>query len=46
VGTGPTLVAVAGVSILLALVFVLTSDLRNLRIEGPVPVPNPGVSGV
>ncbi len=46
VGTGPTLVAVASVSILLALVFVFTSDLRNLRIEGPVPVPNPGVLGV
>jgi MFS family permease len=45
-GTGPTLVGVASASILLALVFVFTSDLRNLRIEGPVAVPNAGVPGV
>ena len=33
-------------SILLALVFVFTRDLRELRIEGPVAVPNAGVPGV
>jgi MFS family permease len=44
-GTGPTLIGVASASILLALVFLLTSDLRNLRIEGPVTVPNTGVPG-
>jgi MFS family permease len=46
VGTGPTLVGVASASILLSLVFVLTRDLRDLRIEGPVAVPNAGVPGV
>jgi MFS family permease len=45
IGTGPTLVCTATASILLSLVFVLTRDLRELRIEGPVPVPNAGVPG-
>jgi MFS family permease len=45
-GTGPTLIGVASASILLSLVFVLTRDLRELRIEGPVAVPNVGVPGV
>jgi MFS family permease len=45
IGTGATLVCTASASILLSLVFVFTRDLRELRIEGPVPVPNAGVPG-
>jgi predicted MFS family arabinose efflux permease len=43
IGTGPTLVCAASASILLSLVFVFTRELRDLRIEGPVPVPSAGV---
>ena len=45
VGTGPTLVGVASAAFLLSLAFVLSRDLRELRIEGPVAVPNIGVPG-
>jgi MFS family permease len=44
VGTGPTLVGVASAAFLLSLTFVLSRDLRELRIEGPVAVPT-GVPG-
>jgi hypothetical protein len=46
VGTGPTLVGVAAAAFSLSLVFVLNRDLRELRIEGPVVVPQTGVPGV
>jgi MFS family permease len=46
VGTRATLIGVAGAAFVLALMFVLNRDLRELRIDGPVVVPNIGVPGV
>ena len=39
VGTGATLVGVAVAAFLLALVFVLNRDIRDLRIDDPVALP-------
>jgi hypothetical protein len=45
VGAPATLVGMAGAAFMLSLVFVLNRDLRELRIDGPVPLPGGGVPG-
>jgi MFS family permease len=45
IGTSATLVGVAASAILLSSVFLLNSDLRNLRLEGPASVKALGVPG-
>jgi hypothetical protein len=46
VGTRATLIGVAGAAFVLALVFVLNRDLRELRIDGLPLVKEIGVPGV
>jgi MFS family permease len=46
IGTRATLIGVAAAAFLLAGMFILNRDLRELRIDGPVAVPNIGVPGV
>jgi hypothetical protein len=46
VGTRATLIGVAGAAFVLALVFVLNRDLRELRIDRPPMVNKIGVPGV
>ena len=45
IGTSATLVGVAASAVVLSSVFLLSSDLRNLRLEGPASVKPLGVPG-